>query len=122
MKFLLLLNFLNTSSNTVIRLRFAAQEAVPKSAKGYAKLLIRAKRAYLRTGGKQKTMEKLEIGAKTFLCSMPATLVGANIRGKPNYLTITTGKLGNTSPERGILERDSRRRRDRGVSSDHKWF
>lgn len=33
-------------------------------------------------------MEKIEIGAKTFLYPMPTTLVGANVGGKPNYLTI----------------------------------
>ena len=59
-------------------------------------------------------MEKLEIGAKTFLYPMPTTLVGANVRGKPNYLTtITTGKLESTLPERGILERSSNLRGSR---------
>lgn len=33
-------------------------------------------------------MEKTRIGAKTFLYPMPAVLVGANVNGKPNYLTI----------------------------------
>jgi len=33
-------------------------------------------------------MEKIAIGAKTFLYPMPTTLVGANVRGKPNFLTV----------------------------------
>jgi len=33
-------------------------------------------------------MEKIKIGAKTFLYPMPTTLVGANVVGKPNFLTI----------------------------------
>ena len=33
-------------------------------------------------------MEKIAIGAKTFLYPMPTTLVGANVGGKPNYLTV----------------------------------
>jgi len=52
-------------------------------------------------------MKKLEIGAKTFLYPLPTTLVGANVRGKPNYLTITTGKSEITLPGRGISEQIS---------------
>ena len=33
-------------------------------------------------------MEKVKIGAKTFLYPMPTTLVGANVNEKPNFLTI----------------------------------
>lgn len=33
-------------------------------------------------------MEKIAIGAKTFLYPMPVILVGANIGGKANYLTV----------------------------------
>lgn len=33
-------------------------------------------------------MAKVEIGARTFLYPMPTTLVGANVDGKPNYLTV----------------------------------
>lgn len=33
-------------------------------------------------------MEKIKIGARTFLYPMPTTLVGANVNGKPNFLTI----------------------------------
>jgi flavin reductase (DIM6/NTAB) family NADH-FMN oxidoreductase RutF len=33
-------------------------------------------------------MDKIAIGAKTFLYPMPTTLVGANVGGKPNYLTV----------------------------------
>jgi flavin reductase (DIM6/NTAB) family NADH-FMN oxidoreductase RutF len=33
-------------------------------------------------------MEKIPIGAKTFLYPNPTTLVGANVRGKPNFLAI----------------------------------
>ncbi len=44
-------------------------------------------------------MEKLEIGAKTFLYPMPTTLVGANVRGKPNYLTVAyCGIINHTPP------------------------
>jgi flavin reductase (DIM6/NTAB) family NADH-FMN oxidoreductase RutF len=43
-------------------------------------------------------MKKLEIGAKTFLYPMPTTLVGANIRGMPNYLTVAYCGIMNHSP------------------------
>ncbi len=43
-------------------------------------------------------MEKLEIGAKTFLYPMPTTLVGANVRGKPNYLTVAYCGIVNHTP------------------------
>jgi len=33
-------------------------------------------------------MQKVEFGAKSFLYPMPTTLVGANVEGTPNYLTI----------------------------------
>lgn len=33
-------------------------------------------------------MEKMKIGAKTFLYPMPLVLVGANVQGKPNYITV----------------------------------
>lgn len=33
-------------------------------------------------------MEKIKIGSKQFLYPMPTTLVGANVNGKPNFLTI----------------------------------
>ena len=43
-------------------------------------------------------MKKLEIGAKTFLYPMPTTLVGANVRGKPNYLTVAYCGIVNHTP------------------------
>jgi flavin reductase (DIM6/NTAB) family NADH-FMN oxidoreductase RutF len=43
-------------------------------------------------------MEKLEIGTKAFLYPMPATMVGANIRGKPNYLTVAYCGIINHNP------------------------
>jgi flavin reductase (DIM6/NTAB) family NADH-FMN oxidoreductase RutF len=44
-------------------------------------------------------MEKLEIGAKTFLYPMPTTLVGANVGDKPNYLAVAyCGIVSHTPP------------------------
>lgn len=43
-------------------------------------------------------MEKREIGAKTFLYPMPTTLVGANVGGKPNFLTIAYCGIVNHNP------------------------
>ena len=43
-------------------------------------------------------MKKLEIGARTFLYPMPITLVGANIHGKPNYLTVAYCGIMNHTP------------------------
>lgn len=43
-------------------------------------------------------MKKLEIGAKTFLYPMPTTLVGANVHGKPNYLTVAYCGIMDYSP------------------------
>ncbi len=39
-------------------------------------------------GGLMDRMEKKNLGARNFLYPMPTTLVGANVKGKPNYLTI----------------------------------
>ncbi len=33
-------------------------------------------------------MKKLEVGVKNFMYPMPTTLVGADVAGKPNYITI----------------------------------
>nr|MDO8098459.1 flavin reductase family protein [Candidatus Njordarchaeota archaeon] len=43
-------------------------------------------------------MEKKEISAKYFFYPMPATLVGANVRGKPNYLTVAYCGMVNANP------------------------
>nr|MDO8082100.1 flavin reductase family protein [Candidatus Freyarchaeota archaeon] len=43
-------------------------------------------------------MEKKEIGAKNYLYPMPATLVGANVGGKPNYLTVAFCGIANLNP------------------------
>jgi flavin reductase (DIM6/NTAB) family NADH-FMN oxidoreductase RutF len=43
-------------------------------------------------------MKKLEIGAKTYLYPMPTTLVGATVRGKPNYLTVAYCGIVNYNP------------------------
>ena len=43
-------------------------------------------------------MEKIAIGAKTFLYPMPTTLVGANVRGKPNFLTVAYCGIVQHSP------------------------
>jgi flavin reductase (DIM6/NTAB) family NADH-FMN oxidoreductase RutF len=33
-------------------------------------------------------MKKIEVGARNFMYPMPTTLVGANVAGRPNYITI----------------------------------
>jgi len=33
-------------------------------------------------------VKKIDAGVKNFMCPMPTTLVGANVSGKPNYITI----------------------------------
>jgi flavin reductase (DIM6/NTAB) family NADH-FMN oxidoreductase RutF len=43
-------------------------------------------------------MAKVEIGAKPFLYPMPTTIVGANVNGKPNYLTIAYCAMVNSRP------------------------
>jgi flavin reductase (DIM6/NTAB) family NADH-FMN oxidoreductase RutF len=43
-------------------------------------------------------MEKIAIGAKTFLYPMPTTLVGANVRGKPNFLAVAYCGIVQHSP------------------------
>jgi flavin reductase (DIM6/NTAB) family NADH-FMN oxidoreductase RutF len=43
-------------------------------------------------------MEKEEIGAKCYFYPMPTTLVGANVRGKPNYLTVAYCGMVNVYP------------------------
>jgi len=43
-------------------------------------------------------MEKKDIGAKNFWYPMPITLVGANVNGKPNYLTIAFCGMVNLRP------------------------
>jgi flavin reductase (DIM6/NTAB) family NADH-FMN oxidoreductase RutF len=43
-------------------------------------------------------MEKSKMGSMTFLYPMPATLVGANVGGKPNYLTVAYCGIVQHSP------------------------
>jgi flavin reductase (DIM6/NTAB) family NADH-FMN oxidoreductase RutF len=43
-------------------------------------------------------MEKVRIGAKTFLYPMPTVLVGVNVGGKPNYVTIAYCGIAQHSP------------------------
>ena len=43
-------------------------------------------------------MQKTQIGAKPFLYPMPTTLVGANVNGKPTYLTIAYCSMVSSSP------------------------
>lgn len=43
-------------------------------------------------------MKKNELDARSFLYPMPATLVGANIEGKPNYLVIAFCGVMNAHP------------------------
>lgn len=42
--------------------------------------------------------EKKAIGAKSYLYPMPTTLVGANVKGKPNYLTVVFCGIVQASP------------------------
>jgi flavin reductase (DIM6/NTAB) family NADH-FMN oxidoreductase RutF len=46
----------------------------------------------------EKTMEKKEIGAKNYFYPMPTTLIGANVNGKPNYLTVAFCGMVNINP------------------------
>ena len=41
---------------------------------------------------------KMKIGARTFLYPMPTVLVGANVEGKPNYLTVAYCGIVNHRP------------------------
>ena len=43
-------------------------------------------------------MEKREIGTKNYLYPMPVTLVGANQRGRPNYLAVAWCSMVNQNP------------------------
>jgi flavin reductase (DIM6/NTAB) family NADH-FMN oxidoreductase RutF len=44
-------------------------------------------------------VSKVQIGARTFLYPMPTTIVGANVDGKPNFLTIAfCGIVSHTPP------------------------
>jgi flavin reductase (DIM6/NTAB) family NADH-FMN oxidoreductase RutF len=43
-------------------------------------------------------MAKIKIGAKTFLYPMPTVLVGAMVRGKPNYATVAYCGIMNHDP------------------------
>ncbi len=43
-------------------------------------------------------MEKKQIGAKSYINPMPVTLVGANVSGKPNYLTIASCNMMCSKP------------------------
>lgn len=45
-----------------------------------------------------ETGEKKAIGAKNFLYPMPTTLVGAQVNGKPNYLTVAFCGIVQASP------------------------
>lgn len=43
-------------------------------------------------------MAKLKIGPRTFLYPMPTTLVGANVKGRPNYLVVAYCSIVNHDP------------------------
>ena len=43
-------------------------------------------------------MDKISIGAKPFLYPMPTVLVGANVSGKPNYMTVGWAGVVNMTP------------------------
>lgn len=43
-------------------------------------------------------MDKISIGAKPFMYPLPAVLVGANVDGKPNYMTVGWAGVVNMSP------------------------
>lgn len=54
-------------------------------------------------------MEKIKIGAKTFLYPMPTTLVGSNVNEKPNYLAVAYCGIVQTNPAMiAIALRESR--------------
>jgi flavin reductase (DIM6/NTAB) family NADH-FMN oxidoreductase RutF len=43
-------------------------------------------------------MVKIPIGPQTLIYPMPALLVGANVNGKPNFLTVAWGGIANGEP------------------------
>lgn len=43
-------------------------------------------------------MEKLKLGKKNYLYPSPIVLVGANVNGKPNYVTVSYCGIANRSP------------------------
>jgi flavin reductase (DIM6/NTAB) family NADH-FMN oxidoreductase RutF len=43
-------------------------------------------------------MDKLQLGPKPFMGIMPAVLVGANVKGKPNYMTAAWATVACMSP------------------------
>jgi flavin reductase (DIM6/NTAB) family NADH-FMN oxidoreductase RutF len=43
-------------------------------------------------------MAKVQMGPGRFIYPMPALLVGANIDGKPNFLTVAWGNIANAEP------------------------
>ena len=43
-------------------------------------------------------MEKVQLGPRPFMCVMPAMLVGANVNGKPNYMTAAWVTVASMAP------------------------
>lgn len=43
-------------------------------------------------------MSKILMGPQTLICPMPSLLVGANIDGKPNFMTVAWGGIANSEP------------------------
>ena len=43
-------------------------------------------------------MKKVSLGAQTLLYPMPAMLVGANVDGKPNFMTVAWAGIANAEP------------------------
>ena len=48
-------------------------------------------------------MAKVQMGPKTSIYPMPALLVGANIDGKPNFLTVAWGNIANAEPPMAVV-------------------
>ncbi|MBA4394292.1 MAG: NADPH-flavin oxidoreductase, partial [Desulfobacca sp.] len=48
--------------------------------------------------GRRKIMDKIECSAERLYYPMPCSLVGANVAGKPNYLTVAWFSMANPKP------------------------
>jgi flavin reductase (DIM6/NTAB) family NADH-FMN oxidoreductase RutF len=63
-------------------------------------------------------MAKIKIGPSTKIYPMPALLVGANVDGKPNFMTVAWGGIVNFDPPMAAVAIRTSRHTHKGVSQN----
>ncbi|HEY51064.1 MAG TPA: flavin reductase family protein [Dehalococcoidia bacterium] len=63
-------------------------------------------------------MAKVQMGPGTFIYPMPTLLVGANVDGKPNFMTVAWGNIANAEPPMATVAIRSSRHTHIGIEQN----